>query len=223
MTSKVLPLQKFQVVVRQPNKVENWLAIIPVQSRWVDVAVHKTVVVHVRNCACDLPENQQKSWRGKVCLAELLPQADMLRTVCLEKESVSLGNLGVRLLEVEDVRVRRQVRKLLCKLIGKELLFVEKGRDVNNGEEAETAGLRVILKGDFSVALLRVNDVDQELWLLVPLHDELGQRCHIRRLAWPYLRRLRRALLLQNARVLLNVVLERAGKVVGEAVVRWVP
>lgn len=59
MTSKIFTFQKLQVIVGEPDKVENRLPVAPVKTRWVDVAMHKVVVVHVGDCACDLSENKK--------------------------------------------------------------------------------------------------------------------------------------------------------------------
>lgn len=85
----------------------------------------------------------------------------MLGAVGLKEKSVPLDNLLEGFLEVQEVRVWWQVRQLLSQLVSEELLVVEERGDVDESEETESAGLEVKLEGDFSVALLRVDDVDE--------------------------------------------------------------
>ncbi len=63
MASKVSPFQELQIVVGQSNQVENRFALVPVKSGRVDVPMHKTMVVHVRDCRADLPEYEEKPGR----------------------------------------------------------------------------------------------------------------------------------------------------------------
>lgn len=70
----------------------------------------------------------------------------MLGTVCLEKEGVSLHNLPVRLLEVEQVRMGWQVRQLLSHLVGEELLVVEERGNVDEGQKTQLTSYGVVLK-----------------------------------------------------------------------------
>ena len=63
MTSKIFSFQQFKVVIGQPYKVENRLAVSPVQARRVNVAMHKAVFVHVSDSARQLSEDEEQALR----------------------------------------------------------------------------------------------------------------------------------------------------------------
>ena len=107
MASEIFAFEKLQIIVGKADEVENRLALAPVQTGGVYIPVHQTMVVHVRHGARYLSEDKEETWRGEICLAELLPQANMLWAVCLEHDCVPLVHVGIALAEVEQMRMRR--------------------------------------------------------------------------------------------------------------------
>ena len=63
MTSEIFTFKQFQVVVGQPNEVENWLAVSPMQARRVNVTMHQAVLVHVSDSARQLSEDEEQALR----------------------------------------------------------------------------------------------------------------------------------------------------------------
>ena len=85
MAGEVFAFEELEVVVGQTNQVEDSSAIAPMKPCRMNISVHEAVIVHMRHCTSNLSEDEQKSRGRKVGLAELLPQADMLGAVSLEK------------------------------------------------------------------------------------------------------------------------------------------
>ena len=88
MTSEIFTFEKLQIVVGQTDQVEDRLALAPVESGRVHIPVHQPMVMHVCHGARYLPEDEEESRRGEIGLAELLPEANVLRAVRLEHDCV---------------------------------------------------------------------------------------------------------------------------------------
>ena len=86
------------------------------ESRWMNVAVHEAMLMHVSNSTCQLSEDQEKSWSGKVCLAKLLPKDEVLWTFRFEHDGIQVSHVFVRLLDVQNVWMRRDAGNQLCHL-----------------------------------------------------------------------------------------------------------
>ena len=85
----------------------------------------------------------------------------MFWTVRLEQQGAPFSDLVEPSLEVEQMRVRRQGGQLLGHLVREKLLVVVKRRNVDESQERQASTARVVLDGDFSVALLGINYVNQ--------------------------------------------------------------
>lgn len=69
----------------------------------MDITVHKTVVMHVCYSRGDLSEDKKQARCAKVGLAELLPKANVLRTLRLKHQRIAfayLNEISAILLEV---------------------------------------------------------------------------------------------------------------------------
>ena len=88
------------------------------------IPVNKSMLMHMRDCTSELSKNEQQSWRGEVCLAELLPEDEMLWAFRLEHDRIQIPHVVVWLLDVEYVWVGRQIGDLLSHLVGIILLVI---------------------------------------------------------------------------------------------------
>ncbi len=218
MASKVSALQEFQVVVRQADQVENWFSLAPMKPCRVYISVDETMVVHMSDSWADLSKYEKKSGRWKIYFAKLFPKTNVLWAVSLEKDCIALMYFGKSRLQVEDIWMRRESWKLLRHLVCKELLVVVKWRDVNECQEAEVASFGIRFKADLTVTLLRVDDVDLNVWLRLKAFS-IRQKWRLIVVCWLKLFTILDLSLIKKAWVLLKMQSIRFREVVGKTVV----
>ena len=105
MSGVVLAFQEFDEVVWPANHVEGWSTLTPVEPCWVDISMYDTMCVQVSHCSCQLSEDKMKSRNRKFRLAELLPEGQVLWSLCLEHDGIRLREESDSLAEIEQVWV----------------------------------------------------------------------------------------------------------------------
>ena len=131
MTGVVVVLHELLEVVWEPNYVKFEHALVEMDARRVHVPMNDALVVERGHRGCQLPEQTQRVEHRHRSFAELLPHADVLRSLRLERHRIYvLQEVGLAH-EVEQVGVVDALQRLDV-VVEDELLADRHGRKVDD-------------------------------------------------------------------------------------------
>lgn len=131
MTGVVVVLHELLEVVWEPNYVKFEHALVEMDARRVHVPMNDALVVERGHRGCQLPEQTQRVEHRHRSFAELLPHADVLRSLRLERHRIYVVQEVGLAHEVEQVGVVYALQRLDV-VVEDELLADRHGRKVDD-------------------------------------------------------------------------------------------